>query len=308
MKAINNPRLPNLAGKRRALEAEITSLGASDLDADEANLGLKGSPTRVVKVHRHQVTREGPPVQCGNRARNRCQRVVGLHLLRSGTSELSMSNNSEKHQEVWTLAEVRQGNIHPVSMELLAWGRSLADELGVDLASVVIGTGMREQVPLLFAGGADKVYLVDSPACLDFGAHPQSEVLIHLVQQYQPDILLASATTTGRTVMPYCAARLHTGLTADCTGLTIEPKEKLLIQTRPAIGGNVMATIKTPDCRPQMATVRPKSKRPLPPDANPHGNRGGGAGAGRASGEPHKPVGVQGGVLGGRASAGRRGD
>jgi electron transfer flavoprotein alpha subunit len=88
------------------------------------------------------------------------------------------------------------------------------------------------------------------------------------VQTYHPEVFIAAATTTGRTVMPYVAIQTHAGLTADCTGLSIDPETGNLHQTRPAIGGNIMATIKTPDARPQMSTVRPKSARPLPADAS----------------------------------------
>ena len=177
-----------------------------------------------------------------------------------------MAQTDKKPAGVWTLAEVRQGTIHPISLELLSWGHGLAQKLGVELASVVLGSGVSDQVDQLIAHGADKVYLVDDPALVDFGVEPQADILVSLAQQYRPEILLGSATTTGRTILPICAVRLHTGLTADCTLLDIEPEEKLLIQTRPAIGGNVMATIKTPTGRPQMATVRPKSRRPLPAD------------------------------------------
>lgn len=96
-----------------------------------------------------------------------------------------------------------------------------------------------------------------------FSLEPFARILCRLVREHSPGILLASATTAGRTLMPVLAARLHTGLTADCTGLEIDQETGLLIQTRPAIGGNVMAMIKTPECRPQMATVRPRSRRPL---------------------------------------------
>ncbi|HBF43250.1 MAG TPA: electron transfer flavoprotein subunit alpha, partial [Desulfobacteraceae bacterium] len=175
-----------------------------------------------------------------------------------------MEKGLEDYKGVWTLGEVREGEIHPVSYELLAWGRGLADKLGVELSSIIIGHNVKDKVKELIYRGADKVYVVDNPALKDFRADPYSEILTSLVEEYKPEIFIASATTLGRTVMPICMIKLETGLTADCTGLDIDLNERLLIQTRPAIGGNVMATIKTPSSRPQMSTVRPKSKRPLP--------------------------------------------
>ena len=169
-------------------------------------------------------------------------------------------------REVWTLAEVRDGAIHPVSRELLAWGRELADALGSPLASVVLGSGVSEAVPSLAPYGADKVYVADEKEFEHFKADSVCAALAELIDAHEPTILIASATTQGRTVMPMLSARLGCGLTADCTELAIDPESKRLVQTRPAIGGNVMADIKTKGRDPQMCTVRPKSKRPLAPD------------------------------------------
>lgn len=165
--------------------------------------------------------------------------------------------------EVWTLAEVRDKEIHPVSRELLAWGRELADDLGVPLASVVIGSEIEDKAKNLASYGADKVYFADEPEFENFKSDIVVAVLEELTEKYMPSILIASATTRGRTVMPMLSARLGCGLTADCTEMKIDEKSKRLIQTRPAIGGNVMADIKTKGRDPQMCTVRPKSKRPL---------------------------------------------
>ncbi len=173
-----------------------------------------------------------------------------------------------KAGEVWTLAEVREGIIHPVSRELLAWGRELADALGAPLASVVLGRGVAESAPSLAAYGADRVYVADAEEFEHFKADIACTALAELIEERGPSILIASATTQGRTVMPMLSARLGCGLTADCTELAIDPESKRLVQTRPAIGGNVMADIKTKGRDPQMCTVRPKSKRPLAPDAS----------------------------------------
>jgi len=170
------------------------------------------------------------------------------------------------YKGVWVLGEERDGVIHPVSYELLAWGRTLADKLDVDLACVILGEHVREQAQELIFREADKVYVVNHAALGLFRVDSYAQIVAALIEKYRPEILLASATTMGRTLMPVLAVKIHTGLTADCTELDVEPSERLLLQTRPAIGGNVMATIKTPKHRPQMATVRPKSRKPLPRD------------------------------------------
>jgi electron transfer flavoprotein alpha subunit len=165
---------------------------------------------------------------------------------------------------VWTLAEQTEGSLESLSFELLNRGRALADKRGVELASILIGSRLdRAAVNELFERGADVVYLVENPKLKYYVNDLYANVLVHLIKTYAPEIFIAGASTRGRTVMPYVAAQIKTGLTADCTELDIEEDTGNLLQTRPAIGGNIMATIKTPNYRPQMATVRPKST-PVP--------------------------------------------
>ena len=164
---------------------------------------------------------------------------------------------------VWTLAEQNEGKLKAVSFELLSRGRSLADKLRVKLSSVLIGPVLEEETLMeLIRRGADEVVAVEDEALRYFCSQSYSAVLESLIRKYSPEIILAAATSTGRTLMPYVAVKVHAGLTADCTGLDIEEGSGNLLQTRPAIGGNIMATIKTPSHRPQMATVRPRSSRP----------------------------------------------
>ena len=178
-----------------------------------------------------------------------------------------MAPTETSWQDIWTLAERKRGQLHAVSFELLARGRSLADARGCRLCSVILGEAIAAgDLEALIAHGADRVYVVDHPALADCLVQSHAGALQYLVETYSPEVLIAAATTTGRTVMPYVAIKTHTGLTADCTGLSIDPATGQLLQTRPAIGGNIMATIRTPAARPQMATVRPKSMAPLPPD------------------------------------------
>ena len=171
--------------------------------------------------------------------------------------------------DVWTIAEQYEGKLKEVSFELLARGRALADKLKVRLIPVLIGHGVSdEELTKLIHRGADEVYAAQSPELENFICEPYAEVLLRLIKKHNPQVILAAATTSGRTLMPYTAVLANAGLTADCTGLDIEEGTGNLLQTRPAIGGNIMATIKTPNHRPQMATVRPRSARPLPEDTS----------------------------------------
>lgn len=171
------------------------------------------------------------------------------------------------YKGVWILGEQEAGNIKSVSYELLKRGRELADKLGVELTAVMLGKKMaREGLQELVYRGADNVIVVEDPALEYFLPDPYVNAMEILINRHRPEILIASATSTGRTVAPALAIRCNTGLTADCTGLDIDAENGNLIQTRPAIGGNILATIRTPNHRPQMATVRPHSNKPLDPD------------------------------------------
>lgn len=179
----------------------------------------------------------------------------------------STGGGSARGNEVWVMAEQFEGRLKGVSFELLARGRKLADKLGTSLVSILIGNAVSDsELEQLIWHGADAVYAAQSPELACFICEPYAAVLEKLIRDYRPAILLAAATSAGRTLMPWAAVKLHTGLTADCTELDIEDGTGNLLQTRPAIGGNIMAVIKTPNSRPQLATVRPKSCRPLPPD------------------------------------------
>jgi len=172
-----------------------------------------------------------------------------------------------EYKGVWTIAEAENGKIKEVSYELLTRGRKLAGKLGCKLSSVLLTNNINEETAEeLILRGADKVYLVNAPELEHFIVENYSNVLVDMIEKYKPAIILAAATTSGRTLMPHVAARVRAGLTADCTELDIEKETGHLLQTRPAIGGNIMATIKTPEHRPQMATVRPRSTRPAPRD------------------------------------------
>ncbi|MDF2890170.1 MAG: Electron transfer flavoprotein alpha subunit-like protein [Clostridia bacterium] len=168
---------------------------------------------------------------------------------------------------IWTIAEQSKGKLRDVSFELLSRGRKLADKMDTKLCSVLLGNNVTDEtLQELIYRGADEVYYIEDARLENFIVETYSKVLSDLIKEYHPHSILAAATSSGRTLMPHVAIHVKTGLTADCTELDIEEGTNNLLQTRPAIGGNIMATIKTPDHRPQMATVRPKSSRPLPLD------------------------------------------
>jgi len=149
------------------------------------------------------------------------------------------------------------GRIADVGFELVSEGKKLADQLGVKLSAVAIGSGIEKSSLEAFQYGLDKLYLIDNPVFSDNLDDIFAKVLAQVITRYKPEIFLAGATWFGRTLIPKVAAILKTGLTADCTGLAIDEEKKILLQTRPTFGGNILATIITRNVRPQMATVRP---------------------------------------------------
>jgi len=183
-----------------------------------------------------------------------------------GTRDLSA------YKGVWVFAEQHKGGISSVALELLGEGRKLADKKKTKLSAVFIGSGIKNKTKDLIAHGADIVYVADDPALKDFNDDSYAAVLSSLATLHKPEIILAGATAIGRSFIPKVAAKLYTGLTADCTVLDIDPETGHLHQTRPAFGGNIMATIVTPNHRPQMATVRHKVMKPAPRDASRKGD------------------------------------
>lgn len=169
----------------------------------------------------------------------------------------------------FVLGEVREGRIHSVSYELTGKARELADTCGGSVTTLLLSGGLKEGPEGLLRGGADRVTVVEDPSMELYNQDVEIKVCAHIIRGEAPDVVLAPATTSGRTTLPGLAAVLETGLTADCTGLEMDRETGLLLQTRPAIGGNVMATIKTPLRRPQMATVRPRTFRAPEPSEGP---------------------------------------
>jgi len=153
--------------------------------------------------------------------------------------------------------EANGDRITDVGFELVSEGRKLASQLRVKLSAVAIGSGIEKSTLGAFQYGLDKLYLIDNPVFSDNLDDIFAKALAQVISKYKPEIFLAGATWFGRTLIPKVAAILKTGLTADCTGLEIDKEKKILLQTRPTFGGNILATIITRNARPQMATVRP---------------------------------------------------
>ncbi|MGD9032513.1 MAG: electron transfer flavoprotein subunit alpha [Desulfobacteraceae bacterium] len=158
---------------------------------------------------------------------------------------------------VWVFAEQRGGKLAPVSLELLGKAQELGGQIKEEVSALLLGSQVSAMADTLIKHGAARVFLVEHSALKDYRTIAYTEVVEELVKEHKPNMLLMGATHLGRDLAPRVSRRVGVGLTADCTELTIDPDEGILLQTRPAFGGNVMATIANRYSRPQMATVRP---------------------------------------------------
>ena len=176
-----------------------------------------------------------------------------------------MADIDKKYSGIWVFAEQLEGKLASVSLELIGEAKKLAYKLNVQVSAVLIGDEVETIIPTLIHYGADTVYIIDDPVFHFYRSETYKSAFCYLVEKYNPEILLMGATTTGRDLAGAVATTLKTGLTADCTALDIDMEEKILLASRPAFGGNIMATIVCEGHRPQMATVHPNvMKRPIP--------------------------------------------
>lgn len=198
-----------------------------------------------------------------------CIEVCPEGAITDTRSQISAETASKlsDYRGVWVFAEQREGKVSGVAFELLGEGKKLATDLGVELAAVLIGGG-EDAAAELISHGADKVYMANDEALRPFNDEPYTDVMCALVKEHKPEVVLAGATPIGRSFIPRVAARLWCGLTADCTALEVDKETRNLNQSRPAFGGNIMATILSPTSRPQIATVRPRVMKPLEADGN----------------------------------------
>ena len=175
--------------------------------------------------------------------------------------------DSKNYENIWVLAELSGGSeLQSVSCELLGAARNLAADRGCEVWAVALGSDLAKATDTLIAYGADAVVAVEDARLNDFNDELECHVLERLTRKYRPEIFLGAATTRGRALIPRLASQLYAGLTADCTGLAIDLENGDLLQTRPAFGGNIMATIRSGGFRPQMATMRPKVMQAREPD------------------------------------------
>lgn len=170
--------------------------------------------------------------------------------------EVRVEINIDDYSGIWVFAEQRQGELMPVVVELLGEGRKLADEIGTELCAVLCGKNVKDLSKELIGYGADKVYVAEHALLENYTSDAYTKVIYEAFDKYKPEIMILGATHIGRDLGPCLAVKAGTGLTADCTRLEIDETDKKLKQTRPAFGGNLMATIVCPNHRPQMSTVR----------------------------------------------------
>jgi len=168
----------------------------------------------------------------------------------------SPADKLDSYRGVWVWIEQFGGEAGSISWEMMGQARRLADQLGSPVTACVLGSNVRHIAQVAISFGADRVFLADDPTLTAYRTEPYNRVLVSLVREHRPEIFLLGASARGRDLAGAIATEVDTGLTADCTGLEIDPETRLLRQTRPAFGGNIMATILCPNHRPQMATVR----------------------------------------------------
>ena len=192
-----------------------------------------------------------------------CVESCDVGALSMEVAEKTVKADLASWSGVWVFCEYRLGELAPVSLELLGAGRRLADLRGVALGAVLFGHDTGDTAKNLIAHGADRIYRIDHEQLATYAEDTYASLLTSLINEYRPEIVLAGATAIGRSFIPGVATCVNAGLTADCTALDIRGEDGALMQTRPAFGGNIMATIVCPSSRPQMATVRPKVMRAL---------------------------------------------
>lgn len=269
---------------RKARGKKLFHWTAADVQADPQRIGLKGSRTQVYRIYSPTEERKKncqlarSPQELVQWITERYGKPPASGAEVSGASYSLTGKTPSYRGEIWIFAEQEQGAIRPVVLELITEARLLAAPLGEKVGAVLLGHQVRSLAQDLIAQGADKVYWAEDPALENYLPTPYKKTIASLVKEHQPQIMLFGATPLGRELAPRVAYSTSSGLTADCTKLEIDDFERgavklfaILKQTRPALGGNIMATIMTKDARTQMATVRPGVMKAGRPDSSRQG-------------------------------------
>jgi electron transfer flavoprotein alpha subunit len=234
-------------------------------DCTGCRLCLRSCPYGAIDIVDDKASFNASCTQCGACASSCKFGAIKLEVI------FTRDVDTTQYHGLWVVAEHLHGEFRRGTYELLGKGRELADKRGAELCAVLFGDQVEGRAADLIAHGADKVYLAQDPVLAHYRTGPYTDVFAGMINQFKPEMVLVSATPQGRDLAPRVAARVSAGLTADCTGLDIDEAEGLLVQTRPAFGGNLMATIVCRQARPQMATVRPGVMKALEPDASRQG-------------------------------------
>jgi electron transfer flavoprotein alpha subunit len=256
---------------RWAYSQELYQWSAEDVNADESRIGLAGSRTNVVKIFSPKEANQRTCVYENDLGK------LARMIKEAYTSKAEIAEEEEKPKyclpegkksdyqgDIWVYAEQEGGELHAASFELLGKATELASPLGEKVGAVLVGKGMKELAQELVAYGADKVYMAEHDLLENFLPVPYTKAISGMVDKYKPQMMLFAATPLGRELGPRVAYSSDSGLTADCTGLDIIDFKRgdreytgILMQTRPALGGNVMASIITQNSKVQMSTARP---------------------------------------------------
>jgi len=218
-------------------------------------LCIKQCPFDAIELRDNKAVILDTCTLCGS-----CESVCPVEAIEIKRKENNL--NFDDYKGVWVFGEQRDNELNAVVYELIGEGRKLADKLDQDLCVLLLGSQLTDKAEKLIDYSVDKVYLIDDQDLETYNDEYYSAVMTDIIAKYKPSIILLGATAIGRSLGPRVAARIKTGLTADCTGLDIDKETGNLLQTRPAFGGNIMATIVCKNHRPQMATVRPGVMKP----------------------------------------------
>jgi electron transfer flavoprotein alpha subunit len=258
------PHRPTAEDIEAARTKSLSTLSASELGEDMSVFGSNGSPTTVGEIYSIETKRECEIIE-GSTSKEKVMRLVE-RILAEGlfTGWRNARTNGFRppdyrmiiaNKPIWVVAEFIQGHVRPVTYELLGRGTQLADELGSELCTIVLGEISADQVQDLIAHGSDKVYKIKSEQLAVYSSDTYAAALSDAIEKFKPFAVIAASTSLGRDFMPRVAASLGLGMTSDCIGLQLDG-ERRLVQLKPAFGGSIVAPILSRTC-PQLATVRP---------------------------------------------------